>query len=413
MGIVDRIRLALLPAPIIQQHIRILAAQEDAENFQPDHGWTGQSVQPGVWGEGGEVMPPVERLVRSIIVNSAITRFGNELASAEVNAGRSSGPMRLEYPAFQWRGLLKAMARRHYLDGGWYLWGSYVPRRGPIARVAPEFWLFAPTDLQDIGGKIGISPPTSYRYARGNFDILADEISWYLSAAVPRQVDRRLAGIIRLERNAVEGQQAASENAGRPRIHMSFDYNARRPAIDNALRSKAATTEATAQDAPAKSVQRAIEAATGGNVLVTYAGEDAKILNYSADTQFGETINSITQMVSADSGIPAPFLASTENLTFANIVQLTRVMYESVIIPLAQEFAAAIRAQGIFPEFQLDFSNHYAVQQTATERAALIDKVATALERLNRAGYSQDQALKVVAQVGLSGLLDIEINADE
>ena len=399
MGILDTIRQAFAPPPPFTISVQPNKALESYNLMNATAGFGGG--YPGTWNRTGVVLPPIERNIKSIILNAALTRLGNEMAGARV-VGIEDSP----YPNFPFRDMLKAMARRAYLDGGWLLWERLELTPMPDVQ-SPVYTLFAPQDLQEIGAQPGVSPPTAYRYNRGNsqdaIEIPAEQIGIYQSQTRPPQADVRLRDAIKVELAAVSGQAQASQNAARPRLHIAIDHKNRRPAVDRALNNADGDTSGIAKD-----VQETLSALTNADVVPTYAGETLNVLNYSADTQFGLVLNNIAQLVSADSGIPAPFLASTENLTFANIVQLTRVMYESVIIPLGKEFADVIRRRGTFPNFDLDFSQHYAVQQSAAERALLIDRIATAVERLVRAGFSRPDALQIVIAAGVGVLAEFQ-----
>ena len=389
MNLLDRIRAAFAPVRVM-----VNAVGGSAANLAPSGDVALGGGQPGVWGYRGVRVPMLERQVNSIILSAAIRRLGREVASARIDGID-------DYPDYPFRSLLAATARTYYLDGGFYLWGRREMRPG--LEMPPVFTLIPRSAISPspytFGGRIPLNEPSAYRY--GDNEIPADEVAIVLTATQPYQADVRLADVVKVETAAIRGQAKASANAARPRLHVGIDTQARRPAISKAVASGNDPNNVSGN------LQSTINALAAGDIVATFAGETLSVLNYSADIQFAQTMNEVAQLVSADSGIPAPFLGSTENLTFANAVQLTRVMYESTIIPIAREIQDAIRAQGLFPEFTLDFSEHQAILQTETERALLTDRRATAFERFARGGIERDVAL------GLAGVRQAPTDADD
>lgn len=376
MNLIQRVMTAILPARVIRTHTNTIQSQANLEPEGPAYLYGGSL--PGTWSIKGALIPPVNRQVRSVILNAAITRLGNEMASAKVKGVD-------DFPNFPWRGPLRAMAERYYLDGGFIAWIRWE-WNSAANDMYPLITVFSPRELTPVGGQEGVTPPTTYTY-RG-LSIRREELAIHYTPRQPREADWRLRNLISLEVNAIDAQRNATTNAAKPRWWWRRNKRQRQPREDDQLRGAITADEASAETTVANAAL-----VSGDGPANLYEDEEVGVLNVSPDTQFGITRNDIAQMMSADSGVPAQFISSTESLTYANVVQLTRVFYESVIIPLGAEIAAAIRAQGLLPDFNLDFTRHYAVQQTATERAQMVDRQSTAVERLVRAGMDLDMAL--------------------
>ena len=394
MGIWERLTSA--SAALLARPVQYIGGIIQATvNFEPDTGVVVEDggQRPGQWNGRGRVIGGRERTVNSVLLQAALRRLGDEMSGARVLGVE-------DYPGIPWHEILGGMMRRYYLDGGWVLW--FRPEMLPgSADATLTITLFSPQDLQAVDGATGLEVTTSYTYE--GITIRAEELVIYTTPASPAAATARLRNPLTLEGRVIQTQTNATARAGKPRWWVRRNNKTRTSAAMDAQRA-GAENQLAAEEAAF------VAAVTSGEFVPLQEGEEIGAITLSADTQFGLLLNNLAQLYSADSGVPAPFLGSTDNLTFANIVQLTRSMHESVIQPRGRAFAAAIRAhigadgQPLFPDFALDFSDFNSVIATEKERADLLDKRATAAQRL--AGIEDDRALR------LAGIEDDETSAD-
>ena len=352
--------------------------------------------RPGTWGAGVQSVMPEERRVTSLKLGNALNVLGNEMASARIAGVESSGGQPL-YPGIPWRTILRHMARMYYLEGGWILWhqkGLDLNAPTPQEARTSVITLFRPQDLDPVDpDKNGV--PVAYKYYPGGgksgdtaITIPLNELGIHITSRIPMRADVRLRQALMLEKEVIVSS-VASAKAARPRLVIRFNYAERTPARDNQRRKELDPNYVEPTDGvPLKSsVDEAIETFEKGGTIRLFDGEEAWVLQYSMDPYFTEALNDVAAMVGSDSGIPAPLLGSSRNLTYANLAQFTLLLLENTIMPLGASFAEVIRGVG-FPDFDLDFSDHYAVQVTRADQALTNDRQATTFERLRRGGLN-------------------------
>lgn len=373
---------------------------------------------PSVYGPEGYRQAGQERALNSLMLTAACRVVERELQSAVVTGvdqyRGSRGRVALD-ATYPWAEIVGELGRRRFLDGGFHLWFDDTgPRAAPGMRVTGGLYLaiFTPDELQlDVGREqqnwlqqAGGQPPAiAYKY--GSRIIPSRELATYMTRETPRRLDKLLAGDIRVEQRELAAQLNNSQLSGQSLLVIELDNQARTSAKTQQKTQPTKIDNLAPGDAPARDPQGDLIAAKviEGPAAVMYKGERVYSVNHQVNSQWSHVIDQSAARFSAITGIGAALLGSKATLTLSNMLVQVSQLYEGIVLPYARVIETAIRQQGAFPEFTIDFSEHRAAIQTLKERALADDARALAVERraraaelLVRVGVSSDEALQIM-----------------
>ena len=167
----------------------------------------------------------------------------------------------------------------------------------------------------------------------------------------PRAVDR-LKSILSLEKSTIDSLQVGSDSVVNPR------YILKMPKANAPITP---TEGKTKKDEIVKNMDSPL--------FITYGAEDFSAMPMPVNAEATEKLRETARFISADSGVPSQFLGTVDGSQYSNLLVIMRTYYEDTIRPETRRIVSAVRAQGAFPDFDLDLTDHYSFAQTEMEKA--------------------------------------------
>ena len=94
-------------------------------------------------------------------------------------------------------------------------------------------------------------------------------------------------------------------------------------------------------------LNKQVAEAMSSGVAVVHGNNTLTAMPISRDVQTPADLNEVRRAISADAGVPAPYLSSPDNQTYANLQALDVWFWGGTIIPEARTLSGQVRQQGI------------------------------------------------------------------